>query len=122
MNHNQNHRLLIIDDNHSIHDDFRKILKPEMAKQRALDASETALFGGRTNSFINQGFEIDCAFQGQEGLAHVQESVKSSRPYAMAFIDVRMPPGWDGIETTAKIWEIDPELQVVICTAYSDYS
>ena len=40
----------------------------------------------------------------------------------MAFIDVRMPPGWDGIETTAKIWEIDPELQVVICTAYSDYS
>ena len=122
MNYNQNHRLLIIDDNHSIHDDFRKILKPEIANRGALDATEAALFGGQTNSFGNHGFEIDSAFQGQEGLAHVQESVKSSRPYAMAFIDVRMPPGWDGIETTAKIWEIDPELQVVICTAYSDYS
>ena len=40
----------------------------------------------------------------------------------MAFIDVRMPPGWDGIETTGRIWEVDPEIQVVICTAFSDYS
>src|SRR5258708_19048976 len=40
----------------------------------------------------------------------------------MAFVDVRMRPGWDGIETTAKIWEKYPDLQVVICTAYSDYS
>ena len=40
----------------------------------------------------------------------------------MAFIDVRMPPGWDGVETVRKIWEIDPDLQVVLCTAYSDYS
>ena len=122
MNHNQNRRLLIIDDNRSIHDDFRKILMPEIANRGALDATEAALFGGRKSSFGNHGFEIDSAFQGQEGVAHVQESVKSSRPYAMAFIDVRMPPGWDGIETTGKIWEIDPELQVVLCTAYSDYS
>ena len=40
----------------------------------------------------------------------------------MAFVDVRMPPGWDGVETTAKIWQKYPDLQVVICTAYSDYS
>src|SRR5258708_17503219 len=40
----------------------------------------------------------------------------------MAFVDVRMPPGWDGVETTAKIWEKYPDLQVVLCTAYSDYS
>ena len=122
MNHNQNRRLLIIDDTHSIHEDFRKILMPEIANRGALDATEAALFGGQKNSFGNYSFEIDSAFQGQEGLAHVQQSVEASRPYAMAFIDVRMPPGWDGIETTAKIWEIDPELQVVICTAYSDYS
>ena len=122
MNHNQNRRLLIIDDTHSIHEDFRKILMPEIANRGALDATEAALFGGQKNSFGNHSFEIDSAFQGQEGLTHVQQSVEASRPYAMAFIDVRMPPGWDGIETTAKIWEIDPELQVVICTAYSDYS
>jgi PAS domain S-box-containing protein len=33
-----------------------------------------------------------------------------------------MPPGWDGIETIARIWEVDPELQIVVCTAYADYS
>jgi PAS domain S-box-containing protein len=39
----------------------------------------------------------------------------------MAFVDVRMPPGWDGIETIKQIWAECPQLQVVICTAYSDY-
>src|ERR1022692_4771639 len=43
-------------------------------------------------------------------------------PYAMAFVDVRMPPGWDGVETTAHLWRAYPNLQVVLCTAYSDYS
>src|SRR5690348_7801151 len=38
----------------------------------------------------------------------------------MAFMDEPMPPGWDGVETTARIWEVEPDLQVVICTAYSD--
>ena len=65
MNYNQNRHLLIIDDNHSIHDDFRKILKPQIANGGALDATEGALFDGQTNSFGTHGFEIDSAFQGQ---------------------------------------------------------
>ena len=52
----------------------------------------------------------------------IEKSLREDRPYAMAFVDVRMPPGWDGVETTAKIWQKYPDLQVVICTAYSDYS
>jgi DNA-binding NtrC family response regulator len=40
----------------------------------------------------------------------------------MAFVDVRMPPGWDGIEVTPRLWVADPNLQIVICTAYSDYT
>ncbi len=60
--------------------------------------------------------------QGQEGLARVEESIGRDRPYAMAFVDMRMPPGWNGIETAQKIWQVDPCLQIVICTAYSDYS
>src|SRR5437016_5996024 len=67
-------------------------------------------------------FEIDSAFQGEEGLALVKRAVEAGEPYAIAFVDVRMSPGWDGIETTARIWEVDPELQIVICTAFSDYS
>ena len=65
---------------------------------------------------------LDSAYQGQEGLALVQQSIQDHQPYAVAFVDIRMPPGWDGVETTQKLWEVDPNLQVVICTAYSDYS
>ena len=66
-------------------------------------------------------FELHSALQGQEGLRAVQEAVQSGRPFEMAFIDVRMPPGWDGIETITRLWKVDPDLQVVVCTAYSDY-
>ena len=51
----------------------------------------------------------------------MQEAVEEGRPYAVAFVDMRMPPGWDGLETIEMLWEADPELQVVICSAYSDY-
>src|SRR5580658_4919011 len=77
-----------------------------------------------TAPFENQAekFEVDSAYQGQEGWEKVCAAVKSGTRYAMAFVDMRMPPGWDGVETILKIWEVDPEIQVVICTAYSDYS
>ena len=52
----------------------------------------------------------------------VEKAVAAGRPYAMAFVDVRMPPGWDGVETTREIWKVAPDLQIVICTAHSDYS
>src|SRR6266851_2404440 len=52
----------------------------------------------------------------------VKEALAENRPYAMAFVDVRMPPGWDGVETIARIWEVYPQLQIVVCTAYADYS
>ena len=67
-------------------------------------------------------FELDSAYQGQEGFEMVKGALAENRPYALAFVDVRMPPGWDGIETIARIWEVDPELQIVVCTAYADYS
>src|SRR5260370_36170329 len=65
---------------------------------------------------------MDSAFQGQEALKRITVALQESRPYAMAFLDVRMPPGWDGIETAERIWVEDPDLQIVLCTAYSDYS
>jgi two-component system cell cycle sensor histidine kinase/response regulator CckA len=88
----------------------------------ALDAKENELFGSISAKDLRIPFEINSAYQGQEGLNAVARAVKEGRPYAMAFVDVRMPPGWDGVETTEKIWEVDSEIQIVICTAYSDYS
>jgi DNA-binding NtrC family response regulator len=48
--------------------------------------------------------------------------LQEGRPYEIAFVDVRMPPGWDGIEVAPRLWMADPDLQIVICTAYSDYT
>ena len=87
-----------------------------------MEEDEAALFGDTTVKFQLPMFEIDSAYQGQEGLDLIEKSLLENRPYALAFVDVRMPPGWDGVETTCKIWEKYPDLQVVICTAYSDYS
>jgi signal transduction histidine kinase len=117
-----NRRILLIDDNRAIHADFRKILLPNGSTPDRLRASEAALFGGTETRSQLPLFEIDSAYQGQEGFQLIEKSLAENRPYSMAFVDVRMPPGWDGIKTTAAIWEKYSDLQVVICTAYSDYS
>ncbi len=118
-----NQRILIVDDNPSIHEDFRKILGPADAKMaEELDAAEASLFGDKADVPRAQNFRIDSAFQGQEGLEKVRVASNEGQPYAVAFVDVRMPPGWDGIETISRIWSEFPDLQIVICTAYSDYS
>ena len=117
-------RVLVIDDNPTIHEDIRKILCPVEPSSDLLDA-EAKLFGlGSTvePGHDGPGFLVDSAYQGQEGLAMVEKAVAEGHPYVLAFVDVRMPPGWDGIETTHHLWAVCPELQVVICTAFSDHS
>src|ERR1700742_4851177 len=122
FNPHQNHRILVIDDNQAIHDDFRKVLRKRQSGNDNLAEAEAELFGDDATEVSLPEFQIDSAFQGQEGLALIEKSLQEGRPYALAFVDVRMPPGWDGVETTARIWEVDQEVHIVICTAYSDYS
>ena len=118
-----NHRILVIDDNQAIHEDFRKILGRSSGSSAELDELESALFGTQDTARPGEAqFDLDSAFQGNEGLEMVGKAAADHRPYAMAFVDVRMPPGLDGIETTERIWQTDPNIQIVICTAYSDYS
>ena len=121
----ENRRLLIIDDNPAIHEDFRKILVPDDVPANAcgVEEDEAAIFGDApAATSTGVVFEVDSASQGQEGLDLIRRALQEKRPYTMAFVDVRMPPGWDGIETTRQIWAVCPDLQIVICTAYSDYS
>ncbi len=117
------HRILIIDDNESIHDDYRKILAPRTASA-SLNQAKAALFGppASTESSAQPRFEIHSAHQGQAGFETLSEAVKAGRPFAMAFVDMRMPPGWDGLRTIENLWAMDPALQIVICSAYSDHS
>ncbi|AZD36733.1 Sensory box/GGDEF family protein [Pseudomonas chlororaphis subsp. aurantiaca] len=116
-----NRRILIVDDTASIHEDFRKILACTDAPEDSLSDAEAALFGTPVSAALEH-FYLDSAFQGREALNMVQAALERNAPYAMAFIDMRMPPGWDGLETIERLWQVDPKLQIALCTAYSDYS
>ena len=123
VNELKNKRILIVDDKESIHEDFRRILS-DTAQNTSLDAARAAVFGN-TSENANQSvdsFEVDCAFDGHEALEKIVEAARAGKPYAMAFVDMRMGSNWDGLETIEKLWKVQPSLQVVICTAYSDHS
>jgi signal transduction histidine kinase/DNA-binding NarL/FixJ family response regulator len=115
----ENRRILLVDDQASIHEDFRKVLSSP-ASSTDLDADEALLFDPPKSAAPLVRFEMDSAFQGAEGLEMVRAAHLTGRPYAMAFIDMRMPPGWDGVETAERLWLEEPRLQLVFCTAYSD--
>lgn len=125
MTTRSNRRILVVDDNEAIQTDYRKILGAVGARESSeLKDLESDLFGDPAASTASSAepYEISTASQGPEALTLVERSVAEGRPFAMVFMDVRMPPGWDGIETIARLWQVDPELQAVVCTAYSDYS
>ncbi len=117
------YRILIVDDNPDIHNDFREILDPQPLVNNAnVDALDEELFGEPiTEVSPKASFKLSHAQQGQAGLKTVEQSLADESPFAVAFVDMRMPPGWDGLETIERIWKVDPYIQVVICTAYADY-
>ena len=115
-------RILIIDDNPAIHRDFDKILGAGTGSAAELANVESLLFGdapavGRERP----RYTLEFASQGQEGVERAERAVADGAPFSIAFIDMRMPPGWDGLETIERLWEADPDVQVVICSAHSDY-
>jgi len=119
-------RVLVIDDNPAIHEDVRKILTHCPTGCAELAAAEAVLFGdpGAIELLAARSpeFKVDSAYQGLDGVALVASAHANQTPYALAFIGGRMPPGPDGIETIARVWQADPNVEVVLCTAHSDYS
>src|SRR6185437_12597154 len=113
------HRLLMIDDNPAIHQDYRKILTG--GENTHTSAAEAALFGEPLPTVSRPIFDVDSAMQGRDGVELARRALVEGRPYSVAFVDMRMPPGWDGLETIENLWKVDPEVQVVVCSAYSDY-
>jgi two-component system, sensor histidine kinase and response regulator len=123
MNSNQttdNRRILVIDDNVNIHEDFRKILAPPQEAD-SLNQARAALFGEVPTFPPQVQYELEFASQGREGFGLVQTAHQRGNPYAVAFVDMRMPSGWDGLETIEHIWYTEPDIQIVICSAYSDH-
>jgi len=116
-----NGRILIIDDNPAIHLDFEKILIRESNVDPGMSQVEKLLFGESSTPMAQPAFELKFAQQGKHGVSLVKSARAAGAPFALAFIDMRMPPGWDGLETIEHLWNADPDVQVVICSAHSDY-
>lgn len=122
-----NRRILIVDDNPSIHEDFNKILPTEGKANQELDVLLNEILGNEDEDSAeihpdDLCYTLDHAYQGEEAYEKVKEAEQKNEPYALLFVDVRMPPGWDGIETIRRIWQDYPHNEIVICSAYSDYA
>lgn len=122
-------RILIVDDNESIHEDIHNVLgsKAKRKKDSETVALEEELFGespksSSSNGTNNAEYVIDDAYQGADAVKMVDKAAEEGFPYALIFMDVRMPPGIDGIQAVTEIWRNHPQIEVVICTAYSDYT
>ncbi len=114
-----NRHILVVDDNKVIHDDFLKILQPQVEPD-VVSRTRAALFGESSHVTRRDSYQVDCVDQGEAAVMLARRACEEGQPYAVAFVDMRMPPGWDGLETIERLWEEDTELQVVICTAISD--
>lgn len=117
-------RILIVDDTPSIHEDFKKILMSWDNSGDDLSNMADSLFGKSKEKHVFHGisYELESAYQGEEALKMIEKAEQEGDGYSLVFMDVRMPPGQDGIKTIEKIWQQYPNMEVVICTAYSDYS
>jgi diguanylate cyclase (GGDEF)-like protein len=116
-------KILIIDDNPLADSDFIKILtdllpqapKGAISKEKEADKP-------RRKKPLPLNFKIETATQGKKGAKKVAKAVQNNHPFALAFVDISLPSDWDGIETAKKIWEIDANIQIILCTPHSDCS
>jgi CheY-like chemotaxis protein len=115
-------RILVIDDNASIREVFRKILSVSEPAMDAYDRLKASLFDAPLIVASERPeFLVDTIDSGEAGCEMVAQARASGSPYAAAFVDMRMPK-WDGVTTIEALWRADPNVQIVICTAYSDYT
>jgi CheY-like chemotaxis protein len=122
----KNTNILIVDDMEEIHVAYKFILETKVNHTaKSMDSVMDDLFEDNKESKINidlPHYNLDSCYQGEEAIIKVKESLEKNDPYALVFMDMRMPPGLNGIETIKKIWEIDPKLEIILCTAFSDYN
>ncbi|MEO6080035.1 MAG: EAL domain-containing protein [Steroidobacteraceae bacterium] len=117
-----NRRILIIDDSEAIHADYHKVLELPAGADECLEVEDLEdVLLGRAERTTAPTFKVESAYQGEHGVAMAKAALLEGHPYAMAFVDMRMPPGWDGLRTIEELWAIDSHIQVVICSAHADY-
>ncbi|WP_439815107.1 EAL domain-containing protein [Zavarzinia sp. CC-PAN008] len=109
-------RILIVDDEDDLLKSYALVLQPEVS--RRLRDLEAALFGAKAE----QGYELTFCTQGEEAVAAVARALDEGQPFSVAFMDVRMPPGITGVEAAERIRALDPDINIVFVTGFSDIS
>ena len=117
----RNTRVLIVDDQHEIYTDFQEMLKAKRNKVLSDDFADT-FFSEEAKEEASHlpTFELAYAPSGDEAYEMVKTAKETGQPFAVAYIDIRMPPGMDGIETIRRIREFERDLEIIIMTAYTD--
>jgi two-component system NtrC family sensor kinase len=123
-----NTSVLVIDDEEMVRDNIEDILIPynQSEEQEDIDNAFDILFGNtkpllQTRKPSIPEFTVDKASNGMEGLKKVRQAIEKGTPYAVIFLDMRMP-GWNGLETAVEIRKYDVKAEIIFITAYSDRS
>jgi CheY-like chemotaxis protein len=117
-------RVLVVDDDRLLHDDYARCLGAPIREQDSLRVARDELFGAvrARSDAAPPRFVLEHAYSGESALRAVEAGFPGGVRYCVAFVDMRMPPGWNGIDTIAALWRVDPALQIVLCTAFSDFT
>jgi DNA-binding NarL/FixJ family response regulator len=116
-------RILVVDDEQAILDSYGEILgiqKKHFGSELKVEKLAATLFGEPPEKPQRVRFDLAQCRQGDKAVENVKKALDEQRPFAVAFIDVRLPPGPDGIWAAEHIRALDPDLEIVIVTAYSD--
>ncbi len=120
-----NTRILVIDDEIEVRDSISLILAPSSLRDNQIQHFASDLFDDAPASFTTAyervEFTVDQAANGAAGVELVRAAASANRPYAAAFVDIRMP-GWDGLETVQHIRRFDLSVEVIFLTAYCDHT
>lgn len=124
---NEGYRILIVDDNEDIHDLIRSILETVAAPHKSSHVELDQVIGPSPDAKPDSRkkilhFSVDSALQGIDAVNLVSRAATEGRPYDLVFMDVRMPPGIDGIKALAMIWQKHQDIAAIICTAYADHT
>ncbi|HIJ21469.1 MAG: response regulator [Gammaproteobacteria bacterium] len=112
-------RILAVDDDPEILRGYQQTFE---STQQSGISSLLELLQATSSSVESQKFTIDTVTSGEVGLKRVKEAVKQNLPYTLLFLDMRMPNGWDGLKTAREIRKVDPEIRIIIISAYRDHT
>lgn len=113
-------RILAIDDDPEILQGYKQTFEPK--KQRGISSLLEILHQVNTAPVSREGFQLDTATSGEEGLKLVKRAIENGTPYTLLFLDMRMPNGWDGMKSAHEIRQVDPDIRIIIISAYRDHT